>query len=221
MHIAPDVSLAELATTVPGAARVLERHRLDFCCRGERTLAAACADRALPTAALVSELRAAVPSDDDLTPWATAPLDALIDHILARYHVPLREELSRLIALAEKVERRHADKPACPRGLAAHLATMAEALEEHLQKEERILFPLIGAGRGGAAGMPIRVMQDEHLDHAANLDVLRTLAHDFVAPDAACASWHALYLGLATLESDLHAHIALENHVLFLRALRG
>jgi regulator of cell morphogenesis and NO signaling len=221
MHIASDVSLAELATTVPGAARVLERHRLDFCCRGERTLADACADRALPAAALVDELRAAVPSDDDLAPWAEAPLDVLIEHILARYHAPLREELPRLVALAEKVERRHADKADCPRGVAAHLAAMADALEEHLQKEERILFPLIGAGRGAAAGMPIRVMQDEHLDHAANLDRLRALAHDFVAPDAACASWRALYLGLATLESDLHAHIALENHVLFPRSLRG
>lgn len=221
MHIAPEVSLAELATTVPGAAGVLERHRLDFCCRGERTLAAACADRALAADAIVAELRAAVAADDDVARWATAPLDALIDHVLARYHAPLRDELPRLQALAAKVERRHAGKDACPRGLASHLAAMEDAIEEHLQKEERILFPMIRAGRGSSAAMPIRVMQDEHLDHAANLDRLRALAHDFVAPAGACASWRALYLGLATLEADLHAHIALENHVLFPRALRG
>lgn len=221
MHIGSDTSLAELATTVPGAARVLERHRLDFCCRGERTLADACAARALAPAAVVDEIRAAATPADELVGWEAAPLDALVDHILTRYHAPLRDELPRLIELAEKVERVHAERDTCPRGLTEHLRAMAEAVEEHLQKEEQILFPMIRVGRGASARMPIRVMQDEHLDHAANLERMRALTRDLVAPPEACASWRALYLGLAELEAELHAHIALENHVLFPRALRA
>ena len=69
--------------------------------------------------------------------------------------------------------------------------------------------------------MPVQVMEQEHQDHGANLKRLRALAHDFVAPPEACATWQALYLGLEELERMLMEHIALENNVLFPRALRG
>jgi regulator of cell morphogenesis and NO signaling len=219
MTLASDVTLAALATTVPGAARVLERHRLDFCCRGDVTLRDACDARALPIEELLEEIRVGAPPSDELTSWSTAPLGELVDHILERYHAPLRAELPRLRALAAKIERVHAQRTDAPHGLYAHLGEMELAIEEHLQKEEQILFPLIYAGRG--VRMPVRVMQQEHLDHAVALDRIRALTDDLTPPADACASWKALYLGLAELEDELHRHIALENHVLFPRALRA
>jgi regulator of cell morphogenesis and NO signaling len=94
-------------------------------------------------------------------------------------------------------------------------------MESHMQKEEQILFPMIRAGRGRMALMPVQVMEQEHRDHGENLALMRKLASDFVAPEEACNTWRALYLGLAELESELMAHISLENHVLFPRALRS
>ena len=123
--------------------------------------------------------------------------------------------------MAEKVERVHAKKPTCPRGLARHLERMLDAVEEHLAKEEQILFPLIRGGHGPKAQMPIRMMLQEHDDHGAALARTRALTNDLVPPMEACATWKALYLGLGELERDLHTHIHLENHVLFPRALRA
>lgn len=219
MTLASDVTLADLATTVPGAARVLERYRLDFCCRGNVTLREACDSRALSLDGLLDEIRTSAPPSDELTSWTTAPLAALVDHILERYHAPLRAELPRLVSLAGMVERVHARRSDCPHGLHAHLAEMEEAVEAHLQKEEQILFPMIHAGR--SVRMAVRVMQQEHLDHAVALERIRTLTSDLTAPADACATWKALYLGLEELEDELHRHIALENHVLFPRALRA
>jgi regulator of cell morphogenesis and NO signaling len=79
---------------------------------------------------------------------------------------------------------------------------------------------MILLGHGARAQMPIRVMMQEHDDHAVALARTRALTADLVPPPEACATWRALYLGLAELEADLHAHIHLENHVLFPRALR-
>ena len=115
----------------------------------------------------------------------------------------------------------HADKADRPRGLAEHLARLADELEQHMQKEEQVLFPLIRAGRGAIAATPVQVLEHEHKDHALNLAHTRALAHDFVPPESACNTWRALYLGLEQLERDLMQHIHLENNVLFPRALRS
>jgi regulator of cell morphogenesis and NO signaling len=214
-------SLAELATRRSGAALVFHRFGLDFCCHGQETLGAACARRGLDPAGLERELAEAerrVPAE---VHWDERPLAELVEHVLERYHAAHRAELPRLIEMARKVERVHAEKPSAPRGLADFLEHLARSLEEHMQKEEQVLFPLIRAGRGRMAAMPVQVMEREHEDHGRNLARLRALTNDHRAPDEACTTWRALYLGLADLERELMQHIHLENNVLFPRALRS
>jgi regulator of cell morphogenesis and NO signaling len=77
------------------------------------------------------------------------------------------------------------------------------------------------SGRGARALMPVKVMMAEHDDHRANLAQTRLLAHDFALPADAQTAWSELYRELRQLEADLEAHIDLENHVLFPRALGG
>ena len=212
-------ALSMIATTRPAASRVFHRHGLDFCCGGKRTLAEACREKGLDAETLALEIEAEEARSTGDVRWDQRPLEDLVDHILRRYHEPLREELPRLLAMARKVEDVHGDKESCPRGLADHLGRIAEEVEEHLQKEEQILFPAIQAGHGRSLSMPVHVMEQEHEEHGANLRKTRALAHDLVAPEEACTTWRALYLGLADLERDLMDHIHLENDVLFPRAL--
>ncbi len=224
-NIAPTISaqttLAHLAATRAGASRVFYRHRLDFCCHGQIPLERACRERGLDVEALLAELRAEEDRTSDFRPWETLPLNDLVAHLLERFHASHRAELPRLIAAARKVESVHADKPTCPRGLAEHLAHIEVELEDHMQKEEQILFPMVLAGHGRMAAMPMQMLELEHREHALNLQRSRQLAHDFVPPDEACGTWRALYLGLGELERDLMQHIHLENNVLFPRGLRS
>lgn len=220
MQTNPNVTLAELAVRVPAASRVFKRHRLDFCCSGHRALAEACEERGIDPAEVLAELDAETGAVGAEPPRFESA-DALIDHILERYHEPLRRELPELVAMAKRVETRHGDKASCPRGLAAHLGSMHAEVLEHLAKEEQILFPMIRAGAGSGARGPITVMQREHDDHGASLARVRELTTDHVPPVGACATWRALYLRLAELESELMDHIHLENNVLFPGALRG
>ena len=217
----PRQTLAELATRHAGASRVFQRHGLDFCCHGHVAMAQACDERKLDLAALLCELAGEEPAGEDFERWDERPQEELIQHVLERYHARLRDELPRLLALARKVESVHAARPECPHGLSALLERVSEELEAHMQKEEQVLFPLLRAGRGRIAGMPIQAMEREHEDHGRNLARLRALANDYRAPADGCGSWHALYLGLAELERELMQHIHLENNVLFPRALRS
>ena len=213
-------TLAELALSVPAASRIFRHHKLDFCCGGKRSLADACSARGLDGAVVLGEIEANAQQKLDVD-WRSAPLPQLIDHILVNFHEAHRRELVDLVQLARKVERVHADKPSVPAGLAEHLAAMCDSLELHMQKEEQILFPAIVNGRGIQMQGPTAQMEREHDEHGLNLLKLRQLTNDFAPPSEACTSWRALFLRCEQLEADIMAHIHLENHVLFPRALRG
>jgi regulator of cell morphogenesis and NO signaling len=214
-------TLGDLVTAIPTAARVFHRYQLDYCCGGRQTLADACAPRGIDALAVLGEIQAANQQAPAPARWDERPLSELIRHILDRYHAPLKTELPRLLELARKVERVHADKTGCPTGLAALLDEIQTEVASHLAKEEQLLFPLILAGNGPTAHMPVRVMLREHEDHGQNLRRVRELTHDFALPAYACATFRELYRALAELEVELMQHIHLENNVLFPRALAG
>jgi regulator of cell morphogenesis and NO signaling len=209
--------LAELAIEHPAASRIFQRLGLDFCCKGLRSLEAACAERGLDARAILAEIESAPPAPRAL---AAESSETLIGFIVDHYHRRVREELPQLIAMAAKVERVHAKRPSCPVGLSEELARMREELLFHMAKEEKVLFPLLVTAHRDLHG-PVQVMEAEHRDHALYLARLHELAHDFVPPPDACATWRALYLRLNDFERELMEHVHLENHVLFPRALGG
>jgi len=114
-------TLAGLATRFAGAARVFQRHGLDFCCGGQVTLGDACRNRRLDVGAVVDDLQRELRTVADGERWDDRPLPQLIDHLLRHYHDAHRRVLPHLLTMAAKVERVHAARADCPRGLAAHL----------------------------------------------------------------------------------------------------
>lgn len=143
--------------------------------------------------------------------------EELIEHILNRYHDTHRDQLPEMIRLAQRVERVHSGHPECPAGLSAHLETMQAELENHMAKEEQILFPMIVRGISGMARGPISVMRSEHDEHAAALTRLDELTNGLTLPEGACNTWRRLYEEIGRFRQDLRDHIDTENTVLFAR----
>lgn len=206
--------LGQIAVDMPGATAVFRRLKLDFCCGGNVSLASACAQKDLNADAVAAELltldrRAAAPEAD-------AP-DALIDHILTRYHEVHRQQLPELIRMARRVEAVHGDRPDCPAGLVELLEIMQAELLDHMSKEEAILFPMLRQGGAPFARGPIAVMRMEHNGHGEQVARLLALTHDATPPAGACTTWRALYAGIEQLVNDLMEHIHLENNRLFVQ----
>lgn len=204
--------LGELARNLPGATAVFRRHKLDFCCGGDVALVDAARQRGLDVRAIAGELLALDPAAGPELPESPG---ALIDHIVARYHDVHRRELPELVLLAEKVERVHRGHADVPAGLAALLRDMQAELEDHMQKEETLLFPMMLRNPGANLSPPILRMRAEHDDHGAMLRRLHALTRDLTAPAEACNTWRALYAGVGKLADDLIEHIHIENNVLF------
>ena len=128
---------------------MFQRFGLDYCCGGRQALAEACVRKGLDAKSFSTRLPAKKPRSN-LPRWDRAPLSGLIQFIVQRYHHSLRAELPALISYAARVEQRHGDKPGCPLGLRDLLDAMHQSVLEHLEKEERVLFPMILDGDGNA-----------------------------------------------------------------------
>lgn len=221
MSITRDDYVGRIAAEQPIATRVFARHGIDYCCGGGVPLHQACERRGLDPDVMLGEIREEI--DREETPeqrWDGAPLGDLITHILVTYHQPLREELSQLETMTRKVAEVHRDK--APEMLSEVLAVflgLKTDLEEHMAKEEQILFPMIQQGQGFLADGPVFVMREEHEGAAQALRRLRSLTNDFTIPQEACNTWRALWHRLPALEESLHRHMHLENNILFPRAL--
>lgn len=207
-----DLTVRDIAIGRPGATAVFRRHKIDYCCGGGVSLAAAAAKRGVEVEALVSALEALAPATDAV-PTETG---ALIDHLLERYHEVHRRQFPEAIRLAARVEAVHRDNADCPAGLSQHLAFMFDDLETHHQKEEMMLFPMMRRGDVHAAG-PIACMEADHEDVIEQLQGLARLTNDFVPPAGACTTWRALYALCREIDADLRDHMHLENNLLFRR----
>lgn len=151
--------------------------------------------------------------------WNARPLAEVIDHVISEFHAPLAGELEDLRACVRSAREGCDGGPRRLNLLAREVRALEEELNSHTLKEEAVLFPWIRGGRGALAGAPIRAMMLEHSDVTARLERIRKLLPCKGAGcDEGCG---ALRDCVQRFEARLLRHMALENEVLFPRALRS
>ncbi|MCW5979685.1 MAG: iron-sulfur cluster repair di-iron protein [Bryobacteraceae bacterium] len=229
LHTVGDFAAASL-----GAVRVLEKNGIDYCCGGRRTLEEVCAEQGLDASEVRKQLEQAITAEPSpQRDWATASLRELISHIVSTHHEYLKLELPRLKQRLQKVLNAHGDKdPETLQALSRVFLGLWQELDQHMHKEEMILFPAIDrceqASRNGAPlppspfgsiANPIAVMEREHDSAGQALHQMKELTGGYTLPEYACATYRALNDGLQELEADLHLHIHLENNILFPRVI--
>ena len=212
--------LAEIVSRFPAAARVFQTHRIDFCCRGHQTLEEACRETGRDPAPICAAVHGVVSEvAADVGSKASLSTQALIGWILEKHHAYLRNTLPALEPLAAKVARVHGAHN--PNLIEIHrlFRELRDAIEPHLEEEERVLFPAILATRPDPALVrrELEGMFEEHLEVGRALADLRRLSDDFTTPEWGCGSYRWLMGELEALEGDLLAHVHLENHVLMPR----
>lgn len=236
MNIELDGTVGQHAAAHPASKRVFEKLGIDYCCGGGSSLSDACDEHGIEFDQLVEMLNS---EESRSTGARGANLDfpsmslaALSDHIVREHHVFTRDENERITALLEKVCSVHGDNHAELFEIQKIFGMMRLELENHMLKEERMLFPYISLMESslgfnqpvppapfGSTRNPIRVMLSEHDAAAEQLREIRQLSGDFTLPQDACTSYRSLYEALEGLEKDLHEHIHLENNLLFPKAI--
>ena len=228
--IDPQASVARLVVERPGLIGLFERLGIDYCCGGHLSLLEACEKKGLDAKSVAQTIDAfaSIQAQDpeDAVDWSAASLADLCTHIEETHHRYLTRELPQLSVMVEKVAEVHGQTHPDLRQVREVFGEMKVELLSHLQKEEKILFPLIrmleseGKKRPGiTVSAPIHQMEREHSSSGDALATSRELTEDYTPPADACGTYRAMLMGLERLERDLHRHIHKENNILFPRAI--
>ncbi|MGA7159791.1 MAG: iron-sulfur cluster repair di-iron protein [Bacteroidota bacterium] len=214
-------------------AAVFEKYALDFCCHGGKTIDEACREKGIEASSVLSELENLnVKSEDSSPRFGDWDSDFLIDYIVKNHHSFVSRMIPVLRTHTQKIASVHGARHPEVIKIADHFNTVANDLQQHMQKEEVVLFPFIKelarakkAGQNtvrppfGTVGNPIRMMEAEHQAAGDEMNAIRKLSNSYTVPEDACTTYRVTYQELHDFEMDLHQHVHLENNILFPKAI--
>jgi len=227
-----DKTIGEIVADDYRTARVFENHGIDFCCGGNVTLAATCAQKGIDLAAITGELERVksgpVERSQNYVLWE---MPFLADYIINAHHTYLKENTGQIAAYTHKIAAIHGAHHPEVIEIAAIFDKIASDMVIHLRKEEEVFFPAIkradAAKKAGAAPAPkdletiedsLKKLSHEHEEIGDAIHTIRHLAKEYAIPGDVCNTFVVTYQKLKEFEDDLHKHVHLENNILFLKA---
>jgi len=222
-----DRTIREIVATDFRTAAVFQRHGIDFCCNGNRTLEQGCREAGALPCEVLRDIDGvlAVPAAEAPS-FASWDAPELVAHIVEKHHGYVREAIPVLLRHTRKVADVHGEHhPELPH-VARLFERIAAEMNDHMAKEEQILFPFIVAlarneapfAPFGTVQNPIRMMEAEHRFVGDALAEIRQLTAGYTLPEDACTTYRVCFQELEAFEADLFTHVHLENNVLFPKA---
>lgn len=233
MTVTTDRTIRDIVAADYRTAAIFQRYGLDFCCRGNRTVEAACEEAGLSADGVLRDLAAAaaLPSIGGGPRFNEWELSTLTAYIVGNHHRYVREQLPVITVHADKVARVHGARHPGMVSVAELVGRVSDEMTSHMAKEEGVLFPYIDRiAAASAAGdplpsapfgtveNPIRMMEAEHESAGDAMAEIRVLTDGYRVPEDACGTFAVLLQELEAFERDLHQHVHLENNILFPKA---
>ena len=227
------MSIGRIVAENLAAAPIFEHYGMDFCCHGGQTLEAACQAHGVAIDRIKEELDALDrTSASDRPDVGAMGIDELARYIVATHHVFTKKALPVLSSHFDTVVRVHGGRHPELAELQKTFTPLRGELEQHLAKEEQVLFPYLEVmvrvqhdsgplpqACFAEVSQPIAMMEHEHEVAGAVLDRMHDSTGGFQPPEDVCNTYRLLFKELSELEQDLHRHIALENYLLFPKAV--
>lgn len=216
-------------------AVIFSRFKIDFCCKGGRTIAEACAEKGIDPVLVteaINELKKAtpIPGESDIERWSAKEL---ADYIEQTHHKYVRDTTPILTAYLKKVATVHGDRHPELREIYTLFIDSSVDLLNHMIKEESVLFPAIRTMEKtvengallekpfffGTVENPIAMMRQDHEAEGDRFAQIAALSNNYTPPQDACNTYMVSFAKLKEFEADLHRHIHLENNILFHKAV--
>ncbi|MBK1811823.1 iron-sulfur cluster repair di-iron protein [Clostridium sp. YIM B02505] len=220
-------TLGQIVSNFPLASEIFNKYKIDYCCGGHDNLESALIEKNLNVAGILKELNEAyevfVQSNNEYIDWRKESPINIINHIVRTHHAYTKKELPNIDLLMMKILKAHfSHHQELLLKLHKLFGLLKIELEEHLIKEEEVLFPLIEKYSNDKSDITLakvsEFIKETESEHDAAGDLLkeiRELTNDFSAPKDTCTTFRLVYAQIEALEKDLFTHIHLENSVLF------
>ena len=221
-----NTTVGEIVAIIPKASEIFKQYKIDFCCGGNRKLSEVMKEQKLDEEEVLTKLNEVFEGNNKVKTNGKSFIEMtqheLIDYIESTHHVYLKKVLPELSELTIKIMRVHGLKHEVLFRVHKLFSALRTDLEQHLMKEEEILFPLIKEYEKNPNPQVLervkQVMKETEEEHEAAGDILRDLRRitdDYSIPEDGCNTYAIAFKTLEELETDLFQHIHLENNILF------
>jgi regulator of cell morphogenesis and NO signaling len=225
-------SIASLVLENHQVVPVLEKYSIDFCCRGKMNLEDACKEKGISLSAVLDDLKkTGAEEKNKKMPFSEMTETQLVNHIITTHHYYVKNAMPVIAGHLEKVAAKHGDSFPEMVKVKELFNTIYQDMDQHMKKEEAILFPrILEVEQSGATGNrfpavyisgPVAMMEHEHENAGDLLFEIRRLTHNYAVPPGACTTFRVCLSELKEFEDDLHEHVHLENNILFPKALKS
>ena len=218
-------SIGEIVSMMPKASEVFKEYNIDFCCGGHRPLSEAIKEQKLNSQEVLQKLDAAYEETRKFAnqvDFRKMSPGELIDYIVNTHHVFVKRVLPELSELTTKILRVHGPNHSDLFKVHKLFHNLKTELEQHLIKEEEILFPMIkeydekpSNELFSRINTVMKETEDEHETAGGVLKELRKVTQEYNVPEDGCSTYCKTFEKLQELEADLFQHIHLENNILF------
>jgi len=232
MQIQKDNKIGEIVAKNFHTAQIFENLGLDFCCGGKKTINDACNEKGLNPENVINELAKVDEQSTAMQHFEKWDSDFLIDYIVNNHHAYVINAVSTIEHHLQKVVLAHGERHPEIVSINGIFDDLKEELLNHMQKEEKVLFPYIKKMNiaiknslemryppFGTVENPLRMMESEHESAGKMMSTVNKLSGGYNPPKNACGTFKVLYQELKEFEQDLHVHVHLENNILFPKAI--
>jgi regulator of cell morphogenesis and NO signaling len=218
-------SIGDIVSIMPKASEVFKEYNIDFCCGGNRPLAEAIQKQNLNEQEVLKKLDEAYEETRKFTnqvDFRKMTLSELINYIVNTHHVFVKRILPELSEFTTKIVRVHGPNHSELFRIHKLFHSLKTELDQHLIKEEEILFPMIkeydlqpSKELLERIGTAMKETEDEHETAGGVVKELGKATEEYKVPEDGCSTYRMTYEKLQSLEADLFQHIHLENNILF------
>ena len=226
-------TVAEIVTENIRTADVFKKNGIDFCCGGNVNVQDVCKKKGVDYSKIKEDILNIGKAPTGAQDFNTWDIDFLADYIVNTHHKYVAEANQLIIQYSDRVAKVHGHHYTETVEINRLFHAIANELNQHMMKEENILFPFIKEiGRAKKEGAPlspppfgtiqnpINMMELEHTDAGEIIMQIKELSNNFTPPEGACNTFRALYSKLEEYQNDLFQHIHLENNILFPKAIQ-
>lgn len=232
MNITKENTLGEIVAKDFRTATVFDQYKLDFCCKGSRSIEEACQQASIDTTEVIQALEQVSHSNQTNIDFNNWPLDLLADYIEKKHHRYVSDQIPVLQRYLDKIYTIHGQKHPELAEIKNLFSESAAELTVHMKKEELMLFPFIrkmtearqvGSNRPpapfGSVQNPVLIMIHDHDMEGDRFRRIAQLSSNYSSPADGCSTYQVTLALLKEFEKDLHVHIHLENNILFPKAI--
>ncbi len=224
-----NMTIGEIVANDFRTASVFRAAGIDFCCGGKQTIDEAWSKSTFDRNKLIDDLEKIGSSSfgtyQNFIDWE---LGFLCDYIVNTHHKYVMKTLPELVSYTEKIASVHANGHPELIEVADMISRINIELTEHLNREEKVVFPLIkeifnngSVNTGNKLISEIAVLSGDHESAGGAMDRIKLLTSGYKVPADGCNTYKVALNLLNTFEDDLHIHVHLENNILFPKALKS